>query len=195
MRIVRELLLHDDRYLNSSFLCQGIDRVDTTLPAVYAQYSPGYVPGSKLSDADIRNVYERETMSVVRSGAYCCIWQLHELASVVNRPIRSIYPVIGPPKAELCRMLLPARASPPPRASPPGAKIPTIPPTLIIASLGIVHSVTKSARMTWGNVSAVARGCTSTMRVVCHQTCNVICVSRKMCDSCFHDMPVCLMFK
>ena len=85
VRIVRELLLHDDRYLDSSFLCQGIDRVDTTLPAVYAQYSPGYVPGSKLSDADIRNVYERETMSVVRSGAYCGI----ALASVVNRPIRS----------------------------------------------------------------------------------------------------------
>ena len=95
VRIVRELLLHDDRYLDSSFLCQGIDRVDTTLPAVHAQYSPGYVPGSKLSDADIRNVYERETMSVVRSGAYCGIWQLHALASVVNRPIRSIYRVSG----------------------------------------------------------------------------------------------------
>ena len=107
VRIVRELLLHDDRYPDSSFLCQGIDRVDTTLPAVYAQYSPGYVPGSKLSDADIRNVYERETMSVVRSGAYCGIWQLHALESVVNWPIRSIYPGIGPQKADLCRMLLP----------------------------------------------------------------------------------------
>ena len=42
--------------------------------------------------------------------------------------------------------------------------------------------------MTWCNVSAVARGCTSTVRVVCRQPCNVICVSRKMCDSCFHDV-------
>ena len=58
------------------FYARELIRVDTTLPAAYAQYSPGYAPGSKL-------------------------------ASVVNRPIRSIYPGIGPPKAELCRMLLP----------------------------------------------------------------------------------------
>ena len=71
VRIVRELLLHDDRYLDSSFLCQGIDRVDTTRPAVYAQYSPGYVPGSKLSDADIRSRPPRcllRHMAAARAG-------------------------------------------------------------------------------------------------------------------------------
>ena len=112
VRIVREMLLHDDDYLDSGVLSEGTSSNDPSMPDRYAQFSPAYVPGHKLTQRDIRKIYEDETMSVVRPGAYCGIWQLHALSSVANTPIRSVYPGMGPPKTDLCRMILPRMRQP-----------------------------------------------------------------------------------
>ena len=107
VRIVQEMLLHEDEYLDSGVLSQGMSANDPTMPGRYVQFSPTYIPGHQLTQRDIRKIYQAETMSIVRPGAYCGIWQLHALSSVVDTPIRSLYPGMGPPKTDLCRMILP----------------------------------------------------------------------------------------
>ena len=50
----------------------------------YAQYSPGYILGTKLIIPDIRRNCEQETMSIVQPSSFCEIWQLHALTSVIR---------------------------------------------------------------------------------------------------------------
>ena len=108
MRIAHELLWHDDIYLDHCFLAQGShSKGKPALPMVYAQYSPRYVPGTKLTALDIRTIYEEETMTIVHPNSYCGIWQIHAFSSAIGTPIRALYPGSGPVKADMCRIILP----------------------------------------------------------------------------------------
>ena len=106
MRIAHELLAR--RHLDHCFLAQGSHSKGTpALPMVYAQYSPRYVPGTKLTALDIRTIYEEETMTIVHPNSYCGIWQIHAFSSAIGTPIRTLYPGSGPVKADMCRIILP----------------------------------------------------------------------------------------
>ena len=107
VRIAHEMVKHEDVYLNSSFLSKGNGASDDSMSMRYAQYSPSYIPGSKLTADDIKATYEMETVDIVRPGAYCGIWQMHALSSLMGAPIHSLYPGLGVPKDDLCCIIIP----------------------------------------------------------------------------------------
>ena len=107
VRLVQELLLHDSCYLDDDFLAQGKMAGTSQIAAAYAQFSPSFVPGTKLGREDIRKLYENEVQDVIRPNTFCGMWQIHALSSVLSTPIRSLFPGLGPHKADLCRDIIP----------------------------------------------------------------------------------------
>ena len=105
VKIVHELIVHSDLYLSDEFLSAGSSIANLSLK--YAQYSMFYAAGRKLTSSDIRDQYEQEVMEVARRNTYCGIWQLHALTSLLAMPVQSLYPGLGPPKADLSRLILP----------------------------------------------------------------------------------------
>ena len=70
-RLVTELVLNEDYYLNGSFLRQGAefnDKVAGILPISYAMYSDQYDPSAnvKLTPVTIVGIYHRENINITR---------------------------------------------------------------------------------------------------------------------------------
>ena len=65
-----------------------------TLPEQYAQYSDNYVPNTGIP-LDVLALYRQEMMDICKNRAYMGIWQIFQTANVLNRPIHSVYPIIG----------------------------------------------------------------------------------------------------
>ena len=94
IRIVLELAGNLELYLNNDILQRGFSPSPDNLPKQYAMYSEHYM-GDTLTAATIRSVLCKEIESIVKSGAYMGIWQIHALASIFNCKLLSIYPKYG----------------------------------------------------------------------------------------------------
>ncbi len=72
-------------------------------------YSQEYVPGDKITPALTRRVLRAEILDVAKECAYCGIWQLLAVASVLVCPVMSVCPEKGNPpvRAHLNRLILP----------------------------------------------------------------------------------------
>lgn len=59
----------------------------------YAMYSEEYAPdeNNRLDQTKIKLIYEKETLKITKTATYMGIWQLFALATVLGRPIYSIY--------------------------------------------------------------------------------------------------------
>ena len=53
----------------------------------------------------MQRLYKEEILDICKDGAYMGIWQMFQIASVINRPIFSVHPNIGNPnvRADLHR--------------------------------------------------------------------------------------------
>lgn len=108
LRIVCELALNVDTYLDSIFLARGYSSTKgENLHVQYAMFSDHYTPNTTLCDADVRTIFEKEVMSIVRPGSFMGMWQVHALASVIGTPIQSVYPGTGSVQNELNRPVVP----------------------------------------------------------------------------------------
>lgn len=112
VRILHELVLHKDMYLDNDFLSRGCVQdasCQKQLPRVYAQYSDMHVPGMLLDERTIENIFIMETLKIRLDRSYMGIWQIHALSSVLNAPVFSIYPKLGNPnvRLDLNRVVLP----------------------------------------------------------------------------------------
>lgn len=107
VRMVQELLLHDEFYLDDQSLAHGKQSASSNITRTYTQFSPKYVPGTALNETVIQQLYQQEVMDVVRLNAFCGMWQVHALASVLGAPIHSLFPGRGPHKADLSRDVFP----------------------------------------------------------------------------------------
>ncbi|XP_052227670.1 uncharacterized protein LOC127842276 [Dreissena polymorpha] len=110
-QIVKELTQNENFYLNDTNLQQGLGsnhRV-RSLSSQFAQYSEYFIPGMNLNATIIRDIYRKETLSVTKDQAYMGIWQIFALASVIQTPIRSVYPQKGNVNVrhDLNRLILP----------------------------------------------------------------------------------------
>ena len=116
-RIVKELVTQEDVYLNNEYLESGLsnktDCCKTSLKSQYAQYSEYYIPGMKLDENTIRDIYRKEIFSVTINKSYMGIWQLFALANVLNCAIYSVYPNKGNEtvRNDLNRCILPRQPS------------------------------------------------------------------------------------
>ena len=91
VRMTIESITQEDYYLDHEFLNQGHDAVHD-LPATYEQYSDHYTPGEHLDHVMIRRCFEKEVLSCLSSGTFMGIWQLHAIASIMEREVYSVYP-------------------------------------------------------------------------------------------------------
>ena len=52
-------------------------------------YSDSYRPQEPL---DVKKIYIKEVLDIYKDGAFMGVWQLFQVANVLNCPIRSVYP-------------------------------------------------------------------------------------------------------
>ena len=90
VRTIFEGVANSAYYLDCEAMSAGLKENDGKITQMYASLS-GIAAACKEED-DIQNVYEEELVHLSSVGAYGSIWQIHQLASVMGRPIYSIYP-------------------------------------------------------------------------------------------------------
>lgn len=92
-RIVLHLVKYKEIYLNADFIRN--DRQKSTNDArTFAMFSE-FFSGENLTDLAVQRIFEKEVFSIRKSGTYMGAWQMAALANVLNRPVRSVYPLYG----------------------------------------------------------------------------------------------------
>lgn len=81
-------------YLDNNYVQQGANHLYRwgTLTQQYAMYSDNYRPHEALN---VDNIYMQEVLDICKNGAYMGVWQLFQVANVVQCPIKSVYPEGG----------------------------------------------------------------------------------------------------
>ena len=100
-RMVIEGILNKQYYLSHDFLTRGASRIEEPLPFVYAKYSDHYVSGQKMTDDTVEYMYSRELHDCCKVNSYMGLWQMAQAASVLQIPIRLVYPTGGDPEMRL----------------------------------------------------------------------------------------------
>lgn len=93
-RIVIELCVHDSFYLESRNLTDTCSTSKHDYAKLYAQYSGQIIP-NRLTKQAIKKLYEDEVMSIIESGSYMGIWQIHAIATIIKSKLKSIFPIYG----------------------------------------------------------------------------------------------------
>ena len=55
-------------------------------------YSDNYNPNAPLN---VEAIYMHEVLDICKDGAYMAIWQLFQIANVLQHPVKSVYPEGG----------------------------------------------------------------------------------------------------
>lgn len=115
IRILCELVLHEDTYLDNDFLLQGLPQNEQGRKIVksYAMYSDMWVPGMLLNNDMVKSIYHMELHKIRKNNSYMSIWQIHALSSVLKVPIYSVYPQYRSTelRRDLNRLILPRQSS------------------------------------------------------------------------------------
>ncbi|XP_064649611.1 uncharacterized protein LOC135501423 [Lineus longissimus] len=93
VRIVIEMTMNEDTYLNDNYLGGGFNSKTPKcgLASLFASFSDIYT-GQVITKTVMTKIYRDEALKVAKPGSYCGIWQLFALASILQRPIFSVYP-------------------------------------------------------------------------------------------------------
>ena len=80
-----------DMYLDNAYLQMGANHVywRGSLAQQYTMYSDNYEPNVVL---DIANIYKCEVLDICTDGVYMGIWQIFQIANVIQAPVWSVYP-------------------------------------------------------------------------------------------------------
>ena len=94
--IVYEAVRNIDKYLDHIYVSKGAHNFYEcgTLPDQYAQYSDYYNPHATFN---MMRLYKEEVLDICKDGALMGIWQIFQIANVINRPVCSVHPNIGNP--------------------------------------------------------------------------------------------------
>ena len=98
LRIVLELILNQEKYLDPEYLRLGENMTDhaaARLPNHYTMYSAQYEHISRISTAGVIKTYQNEVMEMTKPSSYMGIWQIFALSSVLGASIISVYPDKG----------------------------------------------------------------------------------------------------
>ena len=89
-RVVRELVIHKAFYMEDTNLLAGKHLSGNHLVSqTFASVSDCY-NGSRLTKRVITSVYQKETLTITKSGRYMGMWKIASLASVLGRPLVTI---------------------------------------------------------------------------------------------------------
>ena len=111
-RIALELACYLPLYVDHTYLRRGeqlSDKEALVLPKSYVMYSELYTPGDIITSSLIERTLFEEIRKVCSANEFMGIWQLFALASVLGRPLQSVYPNRGNPnvRKDLNRSILP----------------------------------------------------------------------------------------
>lgn len=117
-RITVEMCTGASDYINNNYLNRGMDfpkNESRNLSVSYTMFSEEYIPGTKITQAETRKVFEAEAMTIVQINRFMGIFQLFALSSVLGCKVISLYPELGAdiPKLLLNRNILPRCSSNP----------------------------------------------------------------------------------
>ena len=93
LRIGKEAILFIDKYLDSEFLYKGaLNRSEhINIVEFYALVSPVFNSMKRdeqvMNAENFRKIYEKEAMSMLRDRKWMGMWQIHQFANVVKKPI------------------------------------------------------------------------------------------------------------
>ena len=90
VRIVEEAVKRKHLYLNDTYLALGRSTTNDkdSLSKRYCMYSQCYGPGKSVEET-----YEDEVLTICNDQAYMGLWQIHQVANVLKRPIGMVYPI------------------------------------------------------------------------------------------------------
>ncbi|XP_052061252.1 uncharacterized protein LOC127701423 isoform X1 [Mytilus californianus] len=112
VRIALELACYLPLYVDHTYLRRGeqlSDKEALVLPKSYVMYSELYTPGDIITSSLIERTLFEEIRKVCSANEFMGIWQIFALASVLGRPLQSVYPNRGNPnvRKDLNRSILP----------------------------------------------------------------------------------------
>ncbi|CAC5385984.1 unnamed protein product [Mytilus coruscus] len=90
-RIVIELALSEDLYLDNDYLRKGTNSQES-LSQLFATYSDFFIPGVHLTDNIVRSIFEAEVLNCPKLGTYMGIWQIFALSNILGWSLMSCYP-------------------------------------------------------------------------------------------------------
>ena len=61
-------------------------------------YSDNYRPHDTLN---VESIYMQEVMDICKKGAYMGVWQIFQVANVIQHPVKSVYPEGGSANVQL----------------------------------------------------------------------------------------------
>ena len=97
--IGKEGILFSDKYLDSEFLYQGALNRSENIDIVefYALVSPVFNTMKHdeqiMCPANFRKIYQKEVLSMLANRRWMGMWQIHQFANVVKKPIRVVHPM------------------------------------------------------------------------------------------------------
>lgn len=95
IRVIAELCLHEELYLDSDFLSNGHDNRNDYAEK-YSQYVQNYMAEKvKGNPAIVKRLFEDQVFVARMNGVWGTMWELHALASVLKTNIYSVYPMYG----------------------------------------------------------------------------------------------------
>ena len=98
VRIVIEGVKNIDDYVDADYLGRGYDcpdhQANKSLVVMYCDYSSNGADVTINEDLE-RASYKSNLFDIRLSNNWCGIWQFHHAASVLKRPLHSIYPVMN----------------------------------------------------------------------------------------------------
>ena len=111
IRLVDEMVLHQNKYLSDEYVARGWPSQQTPLPTVglYIDLCSNYARPEAGETLDLTHIYNKEANDILRLGNFMGVFQLFALASVLGCPLVSVYPNKGDPVARkyLHRLILP----------------------------------------------------------------------------------------
>ena len=107
-RMICELVRNEKYYLSKQLDKGGNQK---SAPA-FAMFSECY-NGQSFEDKSICQIYQEEMLTILKSGTYMGAWQVASLASVLDVPVRSVYPIYAgvTVRKDLNRMFYPRAQS------------------------------------------------------------------------------------
>ena len=98
-RIAVESIVNKRHYITHACLRRGstMPRDEETLPILYCQYSDHYVNGQKITENTVDYIYAKEVHDCMKVNSYMGLWQIAQASTVLDIPIKSMYPTGSDP--------------------------------------------------------------------------------------------------
>ena len=99
MRIAREVFVNSVRYLDSEYLYEGSMNRSNNINIVefYSLVSPVFnlMPRDEqfMNEVNFHKIYSKDALTMIEDRKWMGMWQLHQFANVVKRPLRIVYPM------------------------------------------------------------------------------------------------------